>query len=276
MAQTKSLLMPEDIVGDQLYGVLLKADGERKSYPDSEILRKIRAAEDFYEGNLNIHLGIKKCISAAKERNITIDPATEIEEPGYDYDPRWWLGDQWGNIKTRHRPIVPDPNSPSGITRFAFGFPTAEPALFVVPQIWIKPDFKYGQLNIVPSTAAVFASFNPWLMSVAAGGAFGIPKVVQIDYFAGYDPALLRQNHADLLEGIKLRTLLLLGGVISNILAAGIQSQSISLDGLSHSRGFGSGKYGIYSGVIENAIRNEEEIRESFRNHEKGIIVSFM
>lgn len=267
--------MPEDVTQDMLYGILLQARGEAGPYPDTEILRKIRAAEDFYEKNLNIFIGIKRCISGATERGIIVNPDAEppeIEEPGYDYDRDWYLGDKWGAMRLRHRPVVPDRSTASGITQFYFAFPSAETKLFNVPQQWIKPDFQFGQLNIIPTNAAIYASFNAFFLSIASGGAYGLPKVIFVDYLAGYDPARFRMDHADLLEGIKLRTLLLLGGIIGNIPFAGVQSSAISLDGLSHSRGFVGGKYGRYSGMITLAMEQEKDIRETFRNHEKGIV----
>jgi len=275
MEQTKSGLVVEDIKGNQLYGILLTARGEQKSYPDTEILRKIRAAEDFYEKNLNIFLGIKRIKCGAHERGVAIDPNAaipEIEEPGYDYDRDWYLGDKWGGFKLRNRPVVPDPNAPSGITQLFFAFPSAEQKLFNVPQQWLKVDFKNGQINVIPTNAAIYASFNAFFLSIASGGAYGLPKVIFVDYLAGYDPTRLRRDNADLLEGIMLRTLLFLGGIIGNVPFAGVGSTSIGLDGLSHSRGFAGGKYGRYSGQIQLAVEQEKEIRESFRAHEKSVI----
>lgn len=276
MAQTKTPLTPEEIKGDQLYGILLKAKGEARDYPDTEILRKIRAAEDFYEHDLNLFFGVKKFICGATEQGIIVNPDAEpygeIEEPGYDYDRDWYLGDRWGYLKLRNRPVVPDRTSASGITKFFFSFPSAVPHLFDVPQAWIKPDFQYGQINIIPTNAAIYASFSAFFLSIASGGAYGLPKVIFLTYLAGYDHDRLRRDQADLLEGVKLRTLLFLGGILGNIFGMGLQSNSIGLDGLSHSRGFAGGKYGRYSGMIENAIQQEKEIRQTFRQHEKGIV----
>lgn len=274
MAQTKSLLTVEDIKGDLLYGVLLKARDEAADYPDTEILRKIRAAEDFYESNVNIALGIRKYVSGAHVRGITLDPDAAIpeeEEAGYDYDPDWNLGQKFGGFKLRNRPIIPA-DTDSGIVNFFFAFPSAETKLYNVPQGWISPDFKNGQLNIIPSSGAIIASFGTWFLGVAASGAIGIPKIVYVDYLAGYDASRLRRDHADLLEGLKLRTLLLLGGILGNITSPGIGNTSIGLDGLSHSRGFAGGKYGRFSGQLQLAIEQEKEIRDSFRNHAKGIV----
>ena len=270
--QTKTGLTAEDIKGDALYGIVGKATNESKPYADTEIEKKLRAAEDFYESNLHVKLGKCKFISGARARGITPNPNAaipEFEEPGYDYERDMYVQDRWGYMHLRQRPIIPA-DTLSGLINFYFVFPSTSQPLFTVPHEWLRVDFKYGELNILPSTGAIVASFGAWFLGIATGGAVGLPKVIYVDYFAGLDRDSLAGQHADLLEGIKLRSLLLLGGIMGNVRAGGTSNTSLSMDGLSHSRGFG-GKFGPYSGQIELALKTEEEIRESWRRHNKGV-----
>lgn len=269
----KTGLKAADIKDDELYGLLLRAQGEDHDYSDLKIEDRISAAEAFYETNLQIFFGKHQIIGGAHERGIAVDPDAEvpqIEEPGYDYDQALFSGERWGNFLLRYRPVIPDPSSDSGITRVVFSFPSAKSVLYEVPQPWIKPDFKYAQINLIPATGAIYASFNLFILSVISGGAYGLPKIVFIDYFAGYDPARLRRDHSDLLLGIKMRTVLFMGGILGDIRTQQLQSSSISLDGLSHSRGFAGGRFGPLSGRIEQYLIQEKEIRESFRSAVKG------
>ena len=273
--ETKTGIGAAEIKRDQLYGVLTKASGEDAPYGDVEILEKVRAAENFYEHDLNILFGKHKIISMATERGITVNPDAdppEIEEPGYDYETGLFEGERWSFLQLRHRPVIPDRDTRSGITNVIFSFPSATSPVFTVPQSWIRPSFKFGELNLIPAEGAILASFTAFFLRTATGGVYGIPKTIFVDYFAGLEKERLKNDHADLLEGVRMRTFLLLAGILSNIRSEGLQSGSIGLDGLSHSRGFG--KYGAYSGTIEHYMNQEKGIRRSWKDHNKGVVLT--
>ncbi len=278
MAGTKSGLTAEEIQRDQLYGLLGKAQRETNPYDPKDIESKIRAAEDFYEDNLNILWGKHKIISGARARGIVVNPdasVPEIEEPGYDYEGDFWDGNKWAHVDLMHRPVIPDTTTQSGITKYFLGFPTADKKLFEIPQEWIKANFKYGTVQLVPVNGAIYASFNNWFLAFTLGG-INIPMILYIDYFAGLEKDRLRKDNAHLLEALKMRVVLFMGGILGNIRAEGLASRSLSLDGLSHSRGYGGGKYGPYSGLIQHYIDQEKEIRETFRNARKGPVMIFV
>jgi len=274
--QPKTPITVNEIKETELYGVVARAVGEDNDLSNPAIMRKLYAAEDFYERDLQIRFGITRVFSDAESRvnhsdatlRITdFDPIRDISEPAYDYQTNLWSDDQWAMIKLRHRPI-------RSVTQMVFTWAGAR-RVWTVPADWVKPDRPYGTINLVPTSgAAVMMTFSAFILSVIAGGR-GLPHSIFIDYTTGYSEQELCYHHNDLLDGIRLRALLLLGGIISNIATGGRQSSSLSLDGLSHSRGFG-GKYGAYTGAIQIALEQEKEIRENWREKERGVVVEFL
>jgi hypothetical protein len=280
---TKSGLTANDIKSAELYGVVTKAIGEDAPLSDSVIRQRIYAAEDFYERYCQMSLQPRRVFSTPQTRvagNVAtslivtdfnaVEPPGEgyasyggdLADPAYDYPRDLWDFERWGLLRLRNRPI-------RSITQVVFTW-AGSIAVWKVPQPWIQWDAKGGTLNLVPTTGpAILVTFSAFLLSVVAGGR-GLPHSIIVDYEVGFTADELQADHQDLLAGIRLRALLLLGGIISNTVTGGTQSDSLALDGLSHSRGFG-GKYGAYSGAIQLAMDHEREIRENWRAKEKGL-----
>lgn len=249
---------------EDLYGVLLKAQGEANPLPPAVIDRKIRAAEDWYEHALHIFFGERRVVSNPQGRGIA--PANyDVAVPALDYTRDLFADEQWGWLDLHYRPIV-------SISEFFFSYPgTGFAKSFDVPLEWLQVDYKYGTVRMVPTTGpAVMVTFNAWVMSVLAGGR-GLPRSIYVDYVAGLSREALLTDHQDLLEAVRIRACLLVFGIASTIRAPGLASQSLSLDGLSRSQSFGQGKWGPYSGVIEMAMAREQEILRAWRDAERGI-----
>lgn len=272
--ESKTGLKAEDIASSELYGVLLSADGEAKPLSPNVITQKLFAAEDFYEHELGISLRPVRVFSDAESRASAqpplqidqYDPIADLSEAAYDYDAGMWDHSRWGFIKLRRRPI-------RSVTSIAFTW-MHNTLVWSVPATWIKPDRKAGTVQIVPMDGpATTMALGIFLTTMVAGGR-GLPHAIYVDYEAGYTTDELAHRHQDLLEGIRLRVLLQLGGIISAIAGGGQTGGSLSLDGLSHSRSFG-GKYGAYSGLIQQAIDREKEILSSWKAHEKGVPMAF-
>lgn len=275
MRESKTGIKVEDLKGEELYGVLLKARGEQAVLPDDAIQRKLLAAEDFYERDLQIAFGDRRVFSDPQSRSNAGAPlqlsdfseSADLTDPAYDYDQDLWGGNKWAMIKLRRRPV-------RSITQVVFTW-TPREIIWKVPDDWIVVDRKGGTVQIKPASGPVMVlSLSSYLLSTVAGGR-GLPHSVYIDYRTGITPAELEADHQDLLEGIRLRTVLALGGIITSIATPGGQTGgSLSLDGLSRSRNFG-GKFGAYSGKFALAIEQEADIRQSWGTKEKGVAVAF-
>ncbi len=280
----KSPITVEEILSEELYGVVAHARGEAAPLDAKAIERKLRSAEDFYERDLGIRLKPTRVFSDVQARkhfpsgaglhfseiDPPFDPVADIEEPAYDYDPG---SRPWGETTLRYAPVVE-------IHRWVFAYPGTVPT-FVVPPSWIKGDYKYGRFNLVPSSGTSVAFQFTGVAAAVATGHRAIPRSIFIDYTTGFGAdvtqahGVLQAHHEDLLEGIRLRTLLLLGGIIINTRSGGATGGSLGLDGMSRSRNFG-GKFGAYSGMLELALEREGEIRRDWKRQERGVALGFM
>ncbi len=283
-AELKTPITVEEIQAEELYGVVVEARGEPGPLDAKAIKRKLRAAEDFYERRLAIRFKPTRVFSDIHARETfpsgngiglpvpAFDPLNDIEEPAYDYDPGNWNEQRWGETRLNYAPVVE-------ISQWVYAYPGTIPT-FKMPPSWIKGDYQYGRLKIVPSSGqAIALRFNGFVASVATGGR-GIPMSIFIDYVTGFAATheeakeVLLAHHEDLLEGVRLRTLLMLGGILVNTRSGGTTGGSLGLDGMSRSRNFG-GKFGAYSGMIELAIDREKEILRNWRGSHKGVSVGF-
>lgn len=281
--ELKSPITVEEIQSEELYGVVAQARGEAAPLDAIAIRRKLRAAEDFYENDLGIRFKPTRVFSDIHARaNFPIgsgievpgdyDPVTDIEEPAYDYDPGNWNELRWGETKLNYAPVIE-------ITQWVYAYPGTSPT-FRMPVTWIKGDYKFGRFKVVPAEGqAIALRFNGFVASVATGSR-GIPMSIFIDYRTGFGRTdeeaknVLLNQHAELLEGVRLRTLMQLGGILINTRAGGMTGGSLGLDGMSRSRNFG-GKYGAYSGMIELALAREGEIRRHWKRQNRGVSVGF-
>lgn len=262
-APGKTLLTVDDILQEDLYGILVRAAGEAADLPRTRIAQAIRAAEDFYERDLQVFFGVQRVASDPVERGL--DPSTyDRAEPAYDYEPELWDGRRWGRIDLNYRPVV-------SIDQVFFSYPgTGFAKMFQIPASWIRLDRKYGNFKIVPASGAALMGLNGYLLSVFAGGR-GVPRSIFIDYQTGIDPDTMADEHADLLEGLRYRTVLNLMGVLNVVRSSGVGSHSISQDGQSQSESFQSGKWGAYSGTVEMYQAQEKDIRNNWRQQEHGV-----
>lgn len=274
---SKTGITVESIKASELYGVVGQAPGEAQPLSDLTILQKLYAAEDFYERDLVLRWNPTRVFSTPQTRAAHPDPTLrvpdfnalqDLAEPAYDYPQDHWAYERHGYLKLRNRPI-------RSIERVVFTWAGAFP-IWTVPAEWIQWDARAGSLNVVPTSGPNFTAmhFNAFLLQLL-GGNRGLPHAIVVDYTVGFTPEELDWAHQDLLNGVRLLTLLLLGGIVSTIASGGGMSQALSIDGLSHSRGYG-GKYGAYSGAMQLAIEQERQIRDSWRAKERGLAMAIV
>lgn len=276
--ESKIGLTAAEIKSSELYGKLTRAKGEGAPFPDTEILRKLFAAEDFYERNLQLTFKPTRVFSNPRLRanaadpyvKVTdFDPAAHIEEPAYDYERGLFDDERWAQMRLGHRPII-------SVDKAFFWYPgTAIGSSWKLQVDWTRVDYQTGLIEIVPASGQLlqFLSVNSYVVSAIAGGR-SVPQSIFIDYTTGFETGVLQAKHQDLIDGVRLLALLFTFGILTTVRAGGQTGGSLSMDGLSHSRSFG-GKYGAYSGEIELAIQNEAQIRENWLDHQQGPLVEF-
>ena len=258
----KSGLTVDEFIATELYGVPLQARGQIASLPPEYIAGQIRASEDWLEHRLGTFLGIKRVASAPVERGL--DESTyDVAIPALNYPADLWTDERWGYIKTDYRPVW-------DVTAFFFAFPGNFYEIYNAVR-WVQIDRKFGVVNIVPTDgAAVLATFNAWVMSVLAGGR-SLPRSLFMDYTAGLDPSQLRSQHADLMEVLKLHTFMGMVGTLATLRSNGVQSCSVSVDGLSQSESFMAGQYGPYTAAYNVAKEREKELLDTWRDTQLGV-----
>ena len=166
-----------------------------------------------------------------------------VIEPGYDYDPEMFRGDSWGLIELRQRPIVK-------IHRLVFAYPSLNDRVWDVPLSWVRPDRKYGRINLVPVQGTVTLPLNAWMLSVVGGGR-RVPLMLQVSYRAGLDPSAPEiLDVQDLVKKMAVRDIL-----EGQFLPA---SSSASADGLSESISYDPEKY---NEAIEDRVA---QLRDGF------------
>lgn len=197
------------------------------------VWEKLLAEETLFEQRTRTKLGVREVLPTGADASEYEAFATAgmpvLEEPGYDYDPRFFNGDAWGLIELRNKPIVT-------VHSVVFAYPNVDNVLFSIPPSWIRPDKKYGKINLVPGTdTAINLPANAYILS-ALGGGRTIPFMVQVRYQVGMPN--IRTDRPDIVDTIiKLTVLAILDDLY--LPASG----SSSLDGLSQSLSFDASKY---------------------------------
>lgn len=149
-------------------------------------------------------------------------------EPAYDYDPEMFMGDRWGMLTTRQRPII-------SVQSMTFIYPIPIDSTFVVPPEWLRVDRKYGQIQVVPTGMAMGSNVALFLLQTIGGGR-QIPQMLELRYRAGLANAAAQ--YPNLIDTIKkMAVLRILGDSFVP------QSGSISADGLSQSMSLDLSKY---------------------------------
>lgn len=163
------------------------------------------------------------------------------EEPGYDYEPEFFMGESWGYIATRHKPILE-------VKRIHFAYPSPAEKVYTIPDSWIRVDKRYGHIRLVPAAQAFSAPLSAYIMQ-ALGGGRTIPFMIHVRYVTGLRN--VNTEWPDLVDLVmKMATLRTIIGTFP------AQSGSISADGLSGSLSIDLDKW---EGVIDKHL---DELRD--------------
>lgn len=199
---------------------------------DDYLWGKLRAAEADAERHLRVYLTPTEIVPMGTPQSeldaLEAAGARVVEEPGYDYDPDLFRGNSWGLIELRQKPIIK-------VHSIVFNYPEITSRIWTVPNDWIRPDKKYGRINLVPTNAVMTVPLQSYVLS-ALGGGRSVPLMMQVRYTAGL--ANVERDYPDLLDLVKKMAVL---AVVDDKLMP--QSGSVSADGLSQSISFDADKY---------------------------------
>lgn len=150
------------------------------------------------------------------------------QEAAYDYDAEFFVGDRWGYIVAKSKPIV-------SVDSLKFVYPSAMNQVFTIPPEWIRLDKKHGHIRLVPASQSFAAPLGAFLIQALSGGRM-IPFMIQLRYTAGLVNVM--RDWPDLVDVIKKKA-------VANIITDAFlpQSGSISADGLSQSMSVDVEKY---------------------------------
>lgn len=197
---------------------------------DDYIWDKLVAAESQVSNTLRVKLQPTRFFTAppSQEQIDALGTMPWDIDPPYDYTPDNYLGDKWGLIVTRQKPI-------QSIVSLKFLYPTPNNVIVDVPADWIRMDARYGQIQIVPTGTSYPTMMGGMFMSHISGGK-SLPFTIALEYVAGIANA--GREYPELVDAVmKLAAV--------KIVEDGFmpQSGSISADGLSQSVSVDVSKY---------------------------------
>lgn len=199
---------------------------------DDYIYSKLLSAEADISTRLRVHLEPTVLVpyDAPQAELDALENSGQrwAQEPAYDYEQSFFIGDRWGYIVSISKPII-------SVQSLRFVYPSVMNQVFEVPSEWIRMDKKYGHIRLVPSTQAFAAPLGAFLLSAMSGGRM-VPFMIQLRYTAGLQN--VERDWPQIMDVIKKRAVV---GMLSDAFLP--QSGSISADGLSQSMSVDMDKY---------------------------------
>lgn len=192
---------------------------------DDTIWSKLVAAEGEAQRELRVFLAPTNMLPAhpsydAEAAALVAAGERVAREPGYDYNPEMFRGGRWGLIELHQRPVI-------RVDWMRFAYPRLDTIGYEIPTDWFRPEGSTNRVNLVPTTAAIMAPFNAFILS-AMGGGSAVPFMLQAKYLAGL--ADVRATLPDLANVVARMACI---SIVDDLLLP--QSGSVSADGLSQS-----------------------------------------
>ena len=227
-----SLLFVRDMIVDELRQNQLVLMGQ-SFYPgvtltDDFIWNSVKAAESEMARRIRTPLVPTQFFPLGPDQDPNVQTQIDALPAGmpwaidsaYDYDPDFFVGEKWGFIPLRQKPIV-------ALNKIRFVYPAPTTGFYDVPDDWLRFDKKYAHIRLVPATSPFVAPLNAFILQ-AIGGGRTIPFALQITYRAGITNPW--ETYPEMIDAIKKIAVL---KIIENGFIP--QSGSISADGLSQS-----------------------------------------
>lgn len=200
------------------------------TFADEYLWDKLRAAEAEVQHTLRVPLAPTKFfpVQPTQEEIDALGGMPWGIDPGYDLGPENNAGDRWGMIATRQKPII-------DIQRYRFAYPAVDSLVYDVPLSWLRPDKKYGYINVVPSSFSISVPLSVIVMQALSAGRT-VPLMLQVTYTAGLENAA--RDYPELVDVVY--KLAVVKCIEDRFLP---QSASVSADGLSQSMSIDMDKY---------------------------------
>lgn len=220
------------------YSAQLSSYVDLSKISDDDLFAKLRAAESDASRQLRVFFAPTVVIpEGAPQSEIDALEAAGtrfVQEPAYDYEPEFFMGESWGYIVVNHRPLV-------SVQSIKFAYPDPTSQVWEVPVSWVRTDKQFGHIRLVPAAQSFSAPLSAFVMQ-ALGGGRTIPFMIQVRYTAGLvNPA---REYPELIDLVKKMAAL-------RILQSAFlpQSGSISADGLSQSASVDVEKW--HDGIVD-------------------------
>lgn len=207
-------LTPKYIKDNYLVGLTF-VDENGKEYDDNWYLQKIAVAISRFE----------------HYTQMTLVPA-EVKDETHDYYIRDY--EMFAFIQLYQYPVVARQDTP--VVRAVY--PTGQ-VVTTFPREWVKLDRMKGQIQLIPTqgtlSQVIIGQGGSYLPIIYQGLGY-LPHLFHVDYTSGFEKGTVPTFF---LDGIaKLCSIELLSSVGDSVRPVGVTSQSLSIDGMSESRGF--------------------------------------
>jgi hypothetical protein len=211
---------------------------------DDYLLQKLVAAQSYLAHRLRVPLVptemLPNTVDPSETAALDVAHTPYALEPAYDYDPAMFIGNTWGRMETRQRPII-------DVHSMKFVYPTPTSTLFEIPRPWIRVDKKFGVINLLPIQTSMMLPLNAFILS-ALGGGRTVPAFIQIRYSAGLTN--VSRDYPEILDLILKQTAL---GIAEDLYLPSSRSESTSADGLSQSTSIGF-KIDDYTKLVDEKL----------------------
>jgi len=235
-----SLLFVRDLIVDELRQnqlvLMTQSFFPGISLTDDFIWESVKAAESDMSRRLRVPLVPTQFYPLGPDQDPNVQAQINALPAGmpwavdtpYDYDPDFFVGEKWGFINLRQKPLIT-------VNKIRFVYPAPTIGFYDVPDDWIRIDKKYAHIRLVPATSPFVAPLNAFILQ-AVGGGRTIPFALHVTHQSGItDPW---KTYPELIDTVKKMAVL---RIIENGFLP--SSGSISADGLSQSMSVDMQKY---------------------------------
>lgn len=212
-------------------------DAQKKPYGD-----------DFYEQKLQVAMS-----SFETYTQVSVEPEL-IKNELHDYHSKDYQA--YALIKLFRYPVLVSDTVPGPVVTAMY--PSGQ-VITTFPKEWVRLEASRGTINLLPTSGTIstvlLSLSGAYLPAVYAQGMF-LPKIWGVTYTAGFPPDKVPVIFLDAI--CKLAAIEILTVMANSIYPAGLQSQSLSADGLSTSRSIVNGPdtAPVFSGTIKQ-YKNE-------------------
>lgn len=217
---------------------------------------KCPPGDDYFDYHLTAAIGYVEMIL-----NIKITP-TRIVDEQHDYDIQDYR--HFGYLQCNQWPVLE-------FERLAAVYPTRT-EIFEFPVSWIRGKLQHGIIQIVPQSGTISQ------VILGQGGAFlptiysklsVLPNLWHVDYIVGFAGGKIPPDVKDaVMKRAAINVLHQAGELIGGL---GINSFSVSIDGLSQSTGLNKGTGNIFAHRIAAYQKELEDLLKAQKSFWKGI-----